>query len=321
LSMLVFVIARVLPGDPARLALGPLATSEQIQKYRHEMNLDRPFFSQYFHWLKAAFRGDFGKSSMTGRSVSDDIVRFLPATLELGLFTRLISVVVGQLLGVFAGRYKNSWFDNLSRLISYAGIVTPAFVAAIVLFLLSHTLGFGVSLGRLSLGVSPPTRITGFYVLDGLFTGRLDIVIDALRHLILPALSLSLLAVAQEARITRSSFSDNMKTEFAMMHEVYGFPNRLITFKYVLKPSLLPTVAVMGLSFANVLSIAFLVELVYAWPGFSRYGIDALLSKDLNAIIAVVMVLGVAFVLANVVVDIVVLYLDPRIRFFGRERG
>lgn len=319
LSVLIFFIARVVPGDPARVALGSLATKEQVQKLREELHLDRPFPVQYYFWLRGMVRGDAGVSLYTRRPVMQDLRDYLPATLELVFVSFLISLVVGQVTGVLAGFFRNSWFDGLSRLVSYGGIATPPFALAIFfLFIFSHLLGLAPAIGRISLTLSPPPRITGFFIFDGLITGNPRIALNALSHLILPAVSLAIANLAQESRVTRSSIVDNLQKDYVAAHIVYGIPRRSIIFKYLLKPSLIPTVSIMGLDVAFIIANAFLVELVFMWPGFARYAVTVMLNKDLNAIVAVVLVIGVAFAVANVFVDIVVSFLDPRIRLRGK---
>ena len=315
LSLLIFFIARVMPGDPARVALGSLATKEQVEKLRKEMHLDKPFPVQYYFWLKSILRGDFGKSWYTRRPVTTDLKAYIPATLELILFSFLISLVIGQVMGVLAGYFRNSWFDGLSRLISYIGVAAPPFVVAIF-FLLTFTyiLNLTPAVGRLRLGATPPPQLTSFIILDSLLAGRFDITLQALKHIVLPAASLALANIAQEGRITRTSISENLQKDYVMAHIVYGIPTRSTIFKYLLRPSLIPTVSVMGLAFAYQLTNAFLVEVVFMWPGFSRYAVTVMLNKDLNAIVAVVLVIGVAFSVVNIIVDIIVSFLDPRVR-------
>lgn len=315
LSLLIFFIARVMPGDPARVALGSLATKEQVESLRKEMHLDKSFPVQYYFWLKSILRGDFGKSWYTRRPVTTDLKAYIPATLELIFFSFLMSLVIGQVMGVLAGYFRNSWFDGLSRLISYIGVAAPPFVVAIF-FLLTFTyiLNLTPAVGRLSLGATPPPQLTSFIVLDSLLTGKFDITLQALKHIILPAASLALANIAQEGRITRTSVSENLQKDYVMAHIVYGIPTRSTIFKYLLRPSLIPTVSVMGLAFAYQLTNAFLVEVVFMWPGFSRYAVTVMLNKDLNAIVAVVLVIGVAFSVVNIIVDIIVSFLDPRVR-------
>jgi peptide/nickel transport system permease protein len=320
LSLFIFFIARVMPGDPARVALGSLATEEQVQKLTEQMHLDKSFPVQYYSWLKSVLHGNLGKSLYTQRPVTTDLKEYLPATVELILFSFLISLVIGQVTGILAGYFRNSWFDGLSRLTSYVGVAIPPFAVAIFLLLIfSYILKFTPVVGRLSLTMNPPPQITGFFIIDGLIAGQLGIALEALKHILLPAASLAVAHIAQEGRITRSSIAENLQKDYVAAHSVYGIPRRSIIFKYLLKPSLIPTVSIMGLDFAFLISNAFLVEVVFMWPGFSRYAVTVMLNKDLNAIVAVVLVIGVAFAMVNVIVDIVIAFLDPRIRL--RRRG
>ncbi len=321
LSILIFVISRVLPGDPVRMALGPRAPEWAVQNLRDQMHLNEPLYVQYYYWISSALRGNLGQSLFTRRAVLDDIKEFLPATMELTLFAGLIMAILGILLGAVAGRYNNTWIDNSVRIFSYVGVVTPSFVFAILFLLLfGYVLNLLPTAGRLAPGIVRPRPITGMITIDALFTGNFLALGDTIRHMILPAVSLALGGMAQEARITRSTISDNLRKDYIASAKGFGVPEWLIALKYLLKPSLIPTVSILGLDFAALLSNAFLVELIFNWPGFSRYGINAMLRKDLNAVAAVVMVLGVVFVIMNILVDLVVAWLDPRIRL-GAERG
>ena len=319
LSLLIFFIARVMPGDPARVALGPLATEEQVQKLREEIHLDKPFPVQYYYWLRSLLKGNLGKSLYTKRPIVKDLNEYLPATLELVLCSFIISLVFGQVTGVLAGYFRNSWFDGLSRLVSYIGVATPSFVMAIFLLLVfSHILGFIPAVGRISIILRPPPRVTGFIILDSLIAGQFKLALNGLKHIILPALSLAVAHIAQEGRVTRSSIVDNIQKDYVATHIVHGVPTQSVIFKYLLKPSLIPTVSIMGLDFAFIIANAFLVELVFMWPGFARYAVTVMLNKDLNAIVAVVLIVGAAFAIVNLIVDIVVSFLDPRIRLQRR---
>ncbi|HBY57722.1 MAG: D,D-dipeptide ABC transport system permease protein DdpB [Atribacteria bacterium 34_128] len=319
LSILIFFIARIIPGDPARLILGPLATNEQIKELTEEMHLDKPFVVQYYYWLTSLLQGDLGKSLYTRRSITTDLKMFVPATLELMFFSFVISLIIGQVMGVFAGYFRDSWFDNLFRVFSYIGIATPAFAIAIfALIIFSYTLNIAPAIGRIGLWLDSPPQITGLFVIDSILTGQWRTAFEAFKHILLPAISLAIANIAQEGRITRSSIIDNLQKDYIIAHKVHGIPTRIIIFKYLLKPSLVPTVSIMGLDFACLLANAFLVETVFMWPGISRYGVTAMLNKDLNAIIAVVLFIGILYSLMNLIVDIVVSYLDPRIRL---QRG
>ncbi|HUT66060.1 MAG TPA: ABC transporter permease [Spirochaetota bacterium] len=319
LSLLIFFIARIMPGDPARVALGPLATEEQVQKLREEMHLNKPFPLQYYFWLRSVSHGDLGRSLYTKRPIVRDLNEYLPATLELCLFSFLISLILGQATGVLAGYFRNSWFDGFSRLVAYIGVATPAFAVAIFLLLIfSHILGFIPAVGRISIVMKPPPKVTGFLIFDSLIAGQFKVAWNGFKHIILPALSLAVAHIAQEGRVTRSSIVDNMQKDYIAAHIVHGIPTRSVIFKYLLKPSLIPTVSIMGLDFAFIIANAFLVELVFMWPGFARYAVTVMLNKDLNAIVAVVLIMGVAFAIVNLIVDIVVSFLDPRIRLQRR---
>jgi len=321
LSILIFTISRVLPGDPVRMALGSRAPQWAVDNLREQMHLNDPLYAQYYYWLAGAVRGDFGQSLFTRRAVIEDVREFLPATMELALFAGVIMAIFGILLGAVSGRYSNTWIDNSVRIFSYIGIVTPSFVFAILFLLLfGYLLNVLPTMGRLSPWIARPPVITGMVSLDALLSGNFSAFGDAIRHLILPAVSLALGGMAQEARITRSTISDNLRKDYIASAKGFGVPDRLIMFKYLLKPSLIPTVSILGLDFASLIGNAFLVELIFNWPGFSRYGIHAMLNKDLNAVSAVVMVLGVVFIIVNIVVDLIVAWLDPRIRL-GAERG
>ena len=320
LSILIFLIARIVPGDPARMALGPRAPVDVVERLRQQMHLDRPLLQQYGLWLWEVAHGNLGDSLVTRRPVRQDIREFFPATLELVGLTALFIIVAGISLGVISARYANTWFDNVVRLFSYLGIVTPAFAWAVILMLL-----FGFvwhifpTYGRLTEGVIPPSTITGMYTVDSLLNGQLGLFWDAVMHLILPAIALALPPMSQAARITRSSMADNQNKDCIASMIAYGVPNRVVTGKYLLKPSLISPITVMALDIAATFGYAFMVEKIFGFPGLARYGIQVMLNKDVNAIVGVVMVLGVVFITLNIVVDIIVAYLDPRIRLLGRS--
>lgn len=313
LSIIIFVIARIVPGDPARMALGPRAPEEVVQRLRVEMNLDKPIFAQYVAWVKGALHGDFGKSLVTRRPVSQDIAEFFPATVELVVFAGIVMGVLGIALGVISARYSNRWVDNLVRLLSYLGIVTPSFVFAILFILLfGYVFPILPTIGRFSnSGLNP---ITGFVIIDYLLQGNMIGFWDGIRHLILPGVALAVGGLAQEARITRSSMTDNLNKEYIALARSQGVSEGKVFLKYLLKPSLIPTVSVLGLDFASLFANAFLIEVIFNWPGISRYCMNAMLSKDLNAISAVILLLGLVFIIVNMITDAIVSMLDPRIR-------
>lgn len=321
LSILIFIIARVVPGDPARMALGPRAPEHVVEKFREDLHLNDPIHVQYYFWLKGALQGDFGYSLFTKRSVTTDVREFFPATLELMLMTGIIMTVFGILLGILSARHANKWLDNIVRVFSYLGVCTPAYVFAILFLLIfGYFLQILPTIGRLSPWIDHPPTVTGLMTVDSLLAGNFMAFGDALKHLIMPSLALALGPMAQEARITRSSMVDNLQRDFIALERTQAIPERKIMSKYLLRISIIPTVSVLGLDFASQLGWAFLVELIFNWPGLSRYGIQVILNKDLNGITAVIMIIGVMFLVVNVIVDIIVSILDPRIRL-GAERS
>lgn len=318
LSILIFVVARVIPGDPARMALGPRAPQWAIDNLVRELHLDQPLYIQYWEWVKGVFVGDLGVSLVTRRPVLTDISEFLPATFEIILLAAVVETIGGILLGALSARYSGSWFDSVVRVVAYLGVVTPAFVWAIIFVLVfGYVWPILPIIGRIDPGLFTPPHVTGLMTVDSLLAGDSRAFLSALEHLILPSFALAMGGMAQAARITRSSMSENLGRDYVGSEIAAGIPMRLVILKYVLRSSMIPTVSIIALDIAAMLGNAFLVEVVFNFPGISRYGMNAILTKDLNAIVSVIMVIGLTFVVVNILVDIIVSYLDPRIRLQG----
>ena len=321
LAIVIFVIARIVPGDPARIALGPLATAAQVAQLREEMGLNDAFTVQLWTYLSGLIQGDLGKSLLTSRPVMDDIRGALPATLELVLFTVILQIIISIPLGVIAAIYRNTWIDNVLRVVSLLGVVTPGFVLAIILQLIAaHHLGFFPVTGRLDPGLNFSTDITGLLLVDGLLAGRFDIVADAVRHLFLPSIALAAAGIGQVMRITRTAMIEVGSRDFVEASRAYGIPERVVTFRYMLRVASVAPLTILGLEFASLIGNAFIVEFVFSWPGIASYGVRTILQKDLNAVIGVVLVSGVFFVVANLTIDLLLGILDPRHRIRA-ERG
>ena len=315
LSLMIFVLARVVPGDPARMALGPSATAEQVAALRLEMGLDRPVLVQYGAYIGNALRGDLGRSIFSGRPVTRDIAEFLPATLELVIVTVAMMIVVAIPLGVLTARYRDSWIDNAGRLFSLIGVTIPSFLFAIGLQLLAaQFFPDWPILGRVDHTLNAPDGPTGLLLFDSIAHGRVDVFLDALRHVAFPALALAMASIGQITRITRSAMIDNQRKDHVLTLRSFGVPDRVIVFRYLLKLSSVAPLTIMGLEFASLIGNAFVVEMVFGWGGFASYGLGAILQKDLNALMAVVLVSGLFFILANVVIDIALSLIDPRQR-------
>lgn len=314
-SMLIFIIARIVPGDPARMALGPRASQAVVDVLRQEMHLDKPLTTQYIYWVQGVLHGDFGSSIITKRPVLEDVKDFLPATLELIICAGLIMIVGSFILGIISVRFRDTWVDGTIRVLSYVGISIPAFVLAVLFMLVfGYLIPIVPVVGRLSSGIPISTPITGMLIFDSLVQGNLTAAWNAFQHIFLPALALAFGPMFQEARILRSSLIDNMGKEYISVSTGYGLPKSVILSKYLLKPSSVSVITVMGLDFAALMGNAFLVEKIFNWPGLSRYGINAMLGKDLNSISAVIIIIGILFMITNIVVDLIIAFLDPRIR-------
>lgn len=318
LSIIIFIIARVVPGDPARISLGPLATAEQVAELQSEMGLDRSIPSQYLGYVGGLLQGDLGRSLLTQRSVNRDIGDTFSATFELVIATVIVSMIIGVPAGVMAARNKDGWLDNSSRFVALLGVVTPAFFLAILLQILAgYVLNILPVTNRMPAGIDFQANITGLMVVDTLLRGRFDLTVEALRHLLLPTIALSAATIGQIMRITRSSMIDVARQDYIEAARAYGIPGRIRTFKYMLRPSFVPPLTILGLEFASLIGNAFVVEMVFAWPGMASYGVRTILQKDLNAVMGVVMVSGLFFVFVNLLIDVLVGYVDPRVRIRG----
>jgi peptide/nickel transport system permease protein len=313
LSILMFALTRLVPGDPVRVALGEYATEEEVQQLRAEMGLDEPLYVQYIDWLTGIFQLDWGTSLQTRQNVYTEISATFPATLELVLVAVLFAVLLAVPFGVIAATNKDQWPDHLSRVSALVGVSMPRFWLGIVLqVLLVVYLGLFPLTGRLS--GAPPPDVTGLYLVDSLIAGQIGTFIDALRHIFLPALTLSVGTLAQVMRLVRSDMIDESRKEYILAARAYGLPTNLITYKYMLKNAFSSSLTIIGLAIGVLLGGAFVVEIVFAWPGMARFGVRSIQFQDYNAVMGVVMVVGVAYLIANFLVDVLYAYLDPRLR-------
>lgn len=315
LSILIFAIARVMPGDPARLALGPEATVEQVQKLRDELGLNLPIHIQYVQYMRGVFEGKLGVSLYSHRDVIEDLGNFFPATLELVTVAMIISISVGVPLGVLSAIRQDKWQDHASRVSALSGVSMPRFFLGILLQLfLAYHLALLPIVGRISLDLEPPTQITRLYLVDSLLTGNFAAFKDSLIHILLPSFTLALSPIAQLMRVVRASMIEQMRKGYIITARANGMPENLLIYKYMLKNAFIAALTIIGLLFGFFMAGAFVVETVFSWPGMARYGVRAFLFKDFNAIIGVVLVMAVVYAVTNIVVDIAYGVLDPRIR-------
>ncbi|WP_448956083.1 ABC transporter permease [Labrys neptuniae] len=317
-SLLIFAIARVIPGDPARIALGPNATVAVVAALREKLHLNEPFVLQYGYFLRDLLHGDLGISLYTNRPVMTDIAQFLPATLELVFVAGIMMVGIGVPLGILSARYRGRLADHLIRIVTLLGVSAPGFVWAVILMLVFAYFAklFPIA-GRISDTITVPTT-TGFLLIDSLIAGNLKAFGNALWHIILPAFALALSGIGQAARLVRSNMVETYERPYIEMAQAYGFPQGRIARRYALRPSLIPSLTIIGLDLAAMLGNAFLIEAVFAWPGLSRYGVAVILRKDLNAIVGTVLIISALFLIMNLIVDLLVSLINPRIRLSQR---
>jgi peptide/nickel transport system permease protein len=321
LSVIIFTISRLLPGNPARMALGPRATEKQVQQFAEKLGLNDPIPIQYVDYMRQLLTGDLGQSLQTGNPITDDLLLRLPATIELITVAFLFILLFGVPLGVLAARYHGGKIDNFTRLFTFSALSVPSFFIGILFQLVfGYYLNVLPITGRISSAHEGTfAEVTGFYLIDTLMTGTWAAHFNAWAHLILPALALSVSGMGQIIRITRSSMIDVEGEDFVDASRAYGLPSWMVTNKYMFKNAFIPTLTILGLQYAWLLSGAFIIELLFSWPGVAKYGVNAVLASDINAVVAVVMVTGVAFVTANFVVDMIINILDPRIELVGDD--
>lgn len=311
-----FTLSRVIPADPVKYAAGPSASQEMIERLRRDFGLDRPVYEQFIRYVVSVLQGDFGRSLTTRRPVAEDLGRFFPATLELVLAAVILGQLIGIPIGVIAARFENRWPDNLSRLFALGSVSLPGFWLALMLQLVVAWVLVGILplTGRFDPNLIPPPTITGLYTVDSILHGDLKSLGVSLRHLFLPSLALSALAVATAARMTRAALVATLRKDFIMTARATGLPEPIILFRHALRHALIPVLTMMGLEFIWLLAGSVLVETIFNWPGLGRYVVEASLLLDYNPIMGTMIVLGVAAGLTNILVDVAYAAVDPRIR-------
>lgn len=315
LSGVTFTLMHLVPSDPARNIAGPRASPAAVQLIREEYGLDKPVLERYVTYVKGIVRLDLGDSLSSRRPVTDDLKRYLPATIELAFTAFMFALLVGVPLGIVSAVKKNSAIDAFGRVISVIGLSMPSFWLAIVLqFFLFARLGLFPDGQRLPIGVDAPRTITSFYTIDSLLTLQFGTFATVMRHLALPAFVLGFISLAPVTRMIRSSMLEVLNQDYIRTARAKGLRQQTVITRHALKNAMLPAVTVMGLQLGLLLSGTVLVEIVFTWPGIGRYAFQAIQNQDPNALISVTLIIGLGYVLANLIVDIVYMFLDPRIR-------
>lgn len=314
LLTMTFVIGRLMPIDPVLAVIGPDADASTYQQVFEEMGLGRPIWIQYFYYLQDMLSGDFGRAILTGSPVIDDILRVLPATVELASIAIMIGVGLGVPLGVYAATHRGRLGDHLTRLITLFGYSTPVFwVGMVGLIIFYAWLNWAGAAGRIGFAYDDMfTSYTGFYLVDTLLSGNLEAFLSALRHIALPAFILGLNSVSFIGRMTRSFMLEQLSQEYIKTARVKGLSERNVIWKHAFKNIRVQLLTIVALAYGGLLEGAVLIETVFAWPGFGQYLTDSLLMGDMNAVMASVLFIGLVFVFLNLLSDVLYKLFDPR---------
>lgn len=328
ISFLVFMLLRLIPGDPAIAILGERSTQQQRQQIREQLGLNKPLFfntsgegnlfdSQYFRFMGNLARGNLGTSVLRRTEVSGELRAFFPATLELSVCAMLVASIVGIGIGVLAAVRRGSLVDAGTTTLALVGVSMPIFWLGLIFQYL-----FAVNLRILPISQRVDATlaqnfvpITGLYMLDGLLRGRPDITLDALRHIIMPAIVLSTVPLAIIARMTRSAMLDVLNQDYVRTARAKGLGDQVVTFQHAFRNALLPVVTVIGLQLGLLLAGAVLTETVFSWPGIGTWILQAIQGRDYPVVQGGVMFVAFIFVMVNFLVDLSYAAFDPRIRY------
>ncbi|NPA89915.1 MAG: ABC transporter permease [Chloroflexi bacterium] len=315
ISIITFVMVRLIPGDPARIMAGERATEEQVQRVRQMWGLDKPIHEQYIIYMKNLLHGNLGRSLKRNETVVQELRWALPTTIELSFAAMFFAVLIGIPAGILAAYRQNSWWDLAVMVGSMVGISMPVFwLGLLLIYVFALKLGVMPPSGRLSVGVKI-TPITGMYTVDALLTGNWRGFLDAVHHLIMPAVAVGTIPMAIIARMTRSSLLEVLRQDYIRTARAKGLNERTVIFRHALKNAFLPVVTIIGLQLGTLLVGAILTESIFALPGMGRLIVDRILSRDYPVVQGAVLVFATTFVFINLLVDISYAYLDPRIRY------
>ncbi len=286
-SILVFLMVHVMPGDPARIMAGDTATEQDVEKIRTAYGFDKPLYEQYLRYIGKALRGDFGTSFRTGRPVAQEIAIRFPNTMLLAVAAIVISIVFGIAIGLISATRRNSIFDNVSMVLALVGLSIPPFYLGLMLMLI-----FCVILKWLPI------------------TAEVSLI-----SMILPSLTLSARSLATIARMTRSSMLEVMSQDYILTAKAQGFSSRKVIFGHALKNAMNSIVTVAGIQFGTLLGGSVITEKVYGWPGLGELVITAIKARDFPVVQTTILVIAVSFVVVNLLVDVLYVLINPRIKY------
>jgi len=312
-SILVFLMLHITPGDPAELLLGERATEEALVELREHLGLNEPLYVQYGMFLKRLMKGDLGETIWTRQKVWTEIKHRFPATIELTLAALCIACFFGIIFGIISATKQYSIFDYVSMIGALAGVSMPIFWLGLIFMLIfSLNLGWLPISGRLSVDIDLEI-ITNFYILDAVLTRNWAALKDTIWHLIMPAVTLSTIPMAIVARMTRSAMLEVLRQDYIKTAKAKGLSNFTVTFKHALRNALIPVVTTIGLQFGVALGGAILTETIFAWPGVGKWMYDAVMQRDYMVIQGGTLIIAAVFVVINLCVDVLYAVINPRI--------
>ena len=319
ISLMTFFLSHMI-GDPAAAWLTEKTAHQEdlVNEIRKIHHLDEPLYVQYYYYMVDLSHLDLGKTGRNegGRPVADCLATYFPATLELAFLGIIFTLIIGIPIGIISAIYKDKVADHIARLLALIGVSMPIFWLGLIL---KYYISFQFDLlplgGRLSDRLMPPPHLTGMYTVDSLFAGQWDVFIDALQHAALPSICLAMTAIAIMARMMRSSMLEAMTQDYVRTARAKGLSERTVVMKHALRNALTPTVTVAGLAFGGLLSGAVMTETIFSWPGIGRYSVNAIGQTDFASIMGFAMLVVLIYVLSNLIVDILYVYLDPRVKY------
>jgi dipeptide transport system permease protein len=311
-----FVLTRALPGDPAAYFAGPAATEEAIEQVRVKLGLNRPLPEQFLRYLTDLAHGDLGRSLTTGQSVVAELESRLPASAELTLLGLLLAIAIAVPLGIVAATRPGSVLDHTCRIVATTGVSLPVFFTGLILvYVFYYRLGLAPApLGRLDVFFSPPPQVTGFYLIDSLLAGDGRLLIESLKQILLPALTLAIFSLAPISRMTRAAMLAALSSDFVRTARASGLAPFTIVVTYAFRNAMLPVVTTLGMVFSFLLGANVLVEKVFAWPGIGSFAVEALIASDYAPVQGFVLTMAVLYVVLNLLIDILYGVIDPRMR-------
>jgi len=318
ITLITFLVSHLLPADLVLVNLGDRATRnpDLVRAFRARWGLDRPLLVQYLVYLENLVRGNLGTSIATNRPVLTELALSLPMTIELATLATLIAVAVGIVLGVVAAVRRDTLVDAAARAVSLVGVAVPTFWFAILLVSLVYfRLGWAPPPGRLTAGVVPPAPITGMYLVDSALGGQWTVWRDALSHLMLPVLVLATVGVGYVTRITRASMLEVLHQDYVRTARAKGVAPFAVVIRHALRNALIPVITVGGTLYAQLMSGTVMTETIFSLPGLGRYAFSSAASLDFPAVMGVALVVGILYVVINLVVDILYVWVNPRIRY------